>query len=33
MAKRKTKIRYNFAEDTKRTWNRIKNSWEIRSKD
>jgi hypothetical protein len=24
MYKEKTKIRYNFAEDTKRTWNRIK---------
>jgi hypothetical protein len=24
MAKDKTKIRYNFAEDIKRTWNRIK---------
>jgi hypothetical protein len=24
MLREKTKIRYNFAEDTKRTWNRIK---------
>jgi hypothetical protein len=24
MAKEKTKIRYNFAENAKRTWNRIK---------
>jgi hypothetical protein len=24
LAKEKTKIRYNFAEDAKRTWNRIK---------
>jgi hypothetical protein len=24
LAKEKTKIRYNFAEDAKRTWNKIK---------
>jgi hypothetical protein len=39
MAKEKTKIRYNFAEDAKRTWNRIKQTadrrpgWDLVSRD